>query len=116
MPRQLQKGENMFLIFINMLFPSLVFCPHAEDRVQQYFKMLIFDPKPQLKLEQVPAGLTAIKPELASLGAKFVSLVNYNKNVYGPFYADIIRKLMFSGSAPAPKLPQDAVQTSVPSK
>lgn len=84
--------------------------------MQQYFKMLIFDPKPQLKLEQVPAGLTAIKPELASLGAKFVSLVNYNKNVYGPFYADIIRKLMFSGSAPAPKLPQDAAQTSVPSK
>lgn len=84
--------------------------------MQQYFKMLIFDPKPQLKLEQVPAGLTAIKPELTSLGAKFVSLVNYNMNVYRPFYADIIRKLMFGGSPPTANLPQDAAQKSVPSK
>lgn len=88
----------------------------VEDRVQQYFKMLIFDPKPQLKLEQVPAGLTAIKPELTSLGEKFVSLVNYNKNVYRPFYADIIRKLMFGGSPSTANIPQDAAQKSVPSK
>lgn len=84
--------------------------------MQQYFKMLIFDPKPQLKLEQVPAGLTAMKPELTSLAAKFVSLANYNKNVYGPFYADIIRKLMFGSSPSTAKLPQDAAQKSVPSK
>lgn len=83
--------------------------------MQQYFKALICDPKPQAKLEQVPAGLTAIKPELASLGAKFISLVNYNKRVYGPFYADIIRKLMFSSNPPAPNPPQDAAQESVPS-
>lgn len=87
----------------------------VEDRVQQYFKMLICDPKPQLKLEQVPAGLTAIKPELALIGAKFISLVNYNKTVYGPFYADIIRKLMFSSNPPAANPPQETSHTSVPS-
>lgn len=96
-----------FLTFIYFL----TFC--AEDRVQQYFKALICDPKPQLKLEQVPTGLTAIKPELASLGAKFYSLVNYNKTVYGPFYADIIRKLMFNSSPPAAKPTQDPAQESV---
>lgn len=102
--------------FLTCYFPfaySLNLC--AEDRVQQYFKALICDPKPQVKLEQVPAGLTAIKPELASLGAKFVSLVNYNKTVYGPFYADIIRKLMFSSSPPATNPPQDTAQESVSS-
>uniref|UniRef100_A0A3Q3W150 Uncharacterized protein n=1 Tax=Mola mola TaxID=94237 RepID=A0A3Q3W150_MOLML len=87
----------------------------VEDRVQQYFKGLICDVKPQAKLEQVPAGLSTIKPELASLGAKFISLVNYNKAVYGPFYADIIRKLMFGGSPPAANLLQDSAQESVPS-
>lgn len=94
----------------------------VEDRVQQYFMALICDPKPQVKLEQVPAGLTAIKPELASMGARFISLMNYNKAVYGPFYADIIRKLMFSSSQPPPpppataNPPQDTAQDSVTSK
>ncbi|XP_053170162.1 T-complex protein 11-like protein 2 [Scomber japonicus] len=85
----------------------------VEDRVQQYFMALICDPKPQAKLEQVPAGLTAIKPELALMGSKFISMVNYNKTVYGPFYADIIRKLMFSSSPPATNPPQDTAQDSV---
>ncbi|XP_070709627.1 T-complex protein 11-like protein 2 [Pempheris klunzingeri] len=85
----------------------------VEDRVQQYFMALLCDPKPQAKLEQVPAGLNAIKPELAVMGAKFTSLVNYNKTVYGPFYADIIRKLMFSSSPPASNPPQDTARDSV---
>uniref|UniRef100_A0A8C9YSS2 T-complex 11, testis-specific-like 2 n=1 Tax=Sander lucioperca TaxID=283035 RepID=A0A8C9YSS2_SANLU len=87
----------------------------VEDRVQHYFMALICDPKPQVKLETVPAGLTAIKPELALMGAKFISLVNYNKAVYGPFYADIIRKLMFSSNPPAANHPQDTTQDSITS-
>ncbi|XP_023263998.1 T-complex protein 11-like protein 2 [Seriola lalandi dorsalis] len=87
----------------------------VEDRVQQYFMALICDPKPQAKLDQVPAGLTAIKPELALMGAKFISLVNYNRLVYGPFYADIIKKLMFGSSPPAANPPQNAAHDSVTS-
>uniref|UniRef100_A0A665WHL1 T-complex 11, testis-specific-like 2 n=1 Tax=Echeneis naucrates TaxID=173247 RepID=A0A665WHL1_ECHNA len=89
----------------------------VEDRVRQYFMVLICDLKPQAKLEQVPAGLTIIKPELAVMGAKFISLINYNRLVYGPFYADIIKKLMFSGSPPpATNPPQVTAQDSVTSK
>lgn len=77
--------------------------------------VLICDPKSQLKLEQVPAGLTPIKPQLALIGAKFISLVNYNKSVYGRFYADIIRKLMFISSPPAANPPSDATHKPVPS-
>lgn len=91
--------------------------------MQQYFMALICDPKPQTKLEQVPAGLTAIKPELALMGAKFIGLVNYNRQVYGPFYADIIKKLMFGSArppAPSPAAaaadpPQTTAQDSVAS-
>lgn len=88
----------------------------VEDRVQQYFKMLICDPKPQGKLEQVPAGLTIIKQDLMSLAAKFLSLVNYNKTVYGPYYADIIRRLMFNNDLPGESPPHNASQESAVSK
>ncbi|XP_041820039.1 T-complex protein 11-like protein 2 [Chelmon rostratus] len=87
----------------------------VEDRVQQYFMALICDPKSQVELVPVPAGLTAIKPELALMGAKFISLVKYNKAVYAPFYTDIIRKLLFSNNPPAANPPQDTAHESVPS-
>ncbi|XP_061815509.1 T-complex protein 11-like protein 2 [Nerophis lumbriciformis] len=87
----------------------------VEDRVLQYFTELICDPKPQAKLEQTPAGLDPIRTELASLAAKFVSLVHYNKAVYGPFYADIIRKLMFSSNPPGASPPQDSAQNPITS-
>lgn len=88
----------------------------VEDRVLQYFTALIFAAKHDVKLEQIPAGLTAIKPELMLIGAKFSSIVGYNKMVYGPFYADIIRKLLFSDSQPAANPPQDSPQDTVTSK
>ncbi|XP_057711429.1 T-complex protein 11-like protein 2 [Corythoichthys intestinalis] len=87
----------------------------VEDRVQHYFMTLICDRKPENRLEQTPAGLSAIRLELASLAAKFLSLVNYNRAVYGPFYADIIRKLMFSNTSPSP-LPDSTPQDSLTSE
>lgn len=88
----------------------------VEDRVQQYFMMLINDPKPQTKLQHVPAGLAIIKHELMLLAEKFLSVVNYNKTVYGPFYAAIIRKLIFSSSSPVKNPSQDTPQETVASK
>ncbi|XP_056132366.1 T-complex protein 11-like protein 2 isoform X2 [Lampris incognitus] len=83
----------------------------VEERVQQYFMTLISAPEPLTKLEQVPAGLTAIKPELASLGAKFIALANYNRRVYGRFYSGILRKLMFSDAPPAQTPAQDPAES-----
>lgn len=84
--------------------------------MQQYFKVLISDPKPQGKLEQVPAGLAIIKDDLMSLATKFLSLVNYNKTVYGPYYADIIKKLMFSNGLPGENTSENVVQDTAVSK
>lgn len=97
------------------MFPTCHFS-FAEDRVLQYFTALIFAAKHDVKLEQIPAGLTAIKPELMLIGAKFSSIVGYNKMVYGPFYADIIRKLLFSDGQPTANPPQDSPQDTVTSK
>lgn len=83
--------------------------------MQQFFRGIIFDPKPQTKLELVPAGLAAIQPELTALGTKFISLVNYNKTVYGPFYADILRKLISVSISPAANSAPDPIQESISS-
>ncbi|XP_013859666.1 T-complex protein 11-like protein 2 [Austrofundulus limnaeus] len=85
----------------------------VEDRVQQYFMGILSDPKPQVKLEEVPAGLAAVKPELVLIGKTFLSLVNYNRAVYGPFYANIIRKLLFGDAAPPGSLPQEPAQKAL---
>ncbi|KAJ0012559.1 hypothetical protein NQD34_016893 [Periophthalmus magnuspinnatus] len=88
----------------------------VEDRFQQYFKMLICDAKPQGKLEQVPAGLTIIKYDLMPVAAQFLSLVNYNKTVYGPYYADIIRRLMFNNAPSEERPSHSAAQETAVSK
>ncbi|KAM4615353.1 T-complex protein 11-like protein 2 isoform 2-T2 [Polymixia lowei] len=87
----------------------------VEVRVQQYFMALISAPKPLTKLEEVPTGLAAIKPELAALAAKFIRLVDYNRRVYGPFYLGIVRKLIFNDIPPAPTPPQDPTPSPVAS-
>ncbi|XP_004083113.1 T-complex protein 11-like protein 2 [Oryzias latipes] len=84
----------------------------VEDRVQQYFSVLLSDSNPLAKLEQVPAGLTPIKAELGLIARKFISLVNYNRTIYGPFYAGIIKKLLFSNGPSDESLPRDRAQDS----
>ena len=39
---------------------------------------------------QVPPGLTLCQKELGAIAGQFVRLVNYNKEVFGDVYADII--------------------------
>lgn len=72
----------------------------VEDRVQQYFRVLVFSSEPQVKLEAVPAGLAAIRAELQTLASRFLQLINYNRTVYSPFYMDVIKKLLFSEGPP----------------
>uniref|UniRef100_A0A1A7YQ26 T-complex 11-like 2 n=1 Tax=Iconisemion striatum TaxID=60296 RepID=A0A1A7YQ26_9TELE len=86
----------------------------VEDRVNQYFMGLLSDPRPEVKLQEVPAGLAAIQPELALIGKTFISLVSYNRAVYTPFYMEIMKKLLFFTDPPATSLPQEPAQEPVP--
>lgn len=50
---------------------------------------------------QVPPGLTLCQRELASIAGNFVRLVNYNRAVFGEFYAEIIENhVLFTVSSP----------------
>lgn len=47
----------------------------------------------------IPGGLTVIQTEIETIGSQYANIVNLNKQVYGPFYANIFRKLLFSEAA-----------------
>lgn len=50
-------------------------------------------------LPPVPLGLDVIQQELEVLGCQFTNIVNLNKQVYGPIYANIFRKLLLRDEA-----------------
>ncbi|KAK2509217.1 hypothetical protein MC885_000164 [Smutsia gigantea] len=70
-----------------------------DKRIQLYMKSLLCLPSPQKCMPPVPGGLAVIQQELEVLGAQYANIVNLNKQVYGPFYANILRKLLFSEEA-----------------
>ncbi|KGL93730.1 T-complex protein 11-like 2, partial [Charadrius vociferus] len=47
----------------------------------------------------MPGGLSVIQTEMEFVGSQYASIVNFNKQVYGPFYANILRKLLFPEAA-----------------
>lgn len=59
---------------------------------------------------QMPPGLTLCQRELAQIGGNFVRLVNYNRAVFGEYYADIIENhVLFKTDAEAAAEAQGAV-------
>ncbi|XP_045555960.1 T-complex protein 11-like protein 2 isoform X3 [Salmo salar] len=117
LPPELQvtlKGQITSITQENNPIRSLL-----EGRVQQYFRVLLATPNSHVNLPPMPGGLALIQPELTSLAVTFVSLVNFNKQVYSPFYMMILKTLLFSNEAPPPAAtaPQDpSIQNPVNSK
>ncbi|GAB5574174.1 T-complex protein 11-like protein 1 isoform X1 [Prionailurus iriomotensis] len=70
-----------------------------DKRIQLYMKSLLCLPSPQKCMPPVPGGLAIIQQELEVLGSQYANIVNLNKQVYGPFYANILRKLLFGEEA-----------------
>ncbi|XP_074082863.1 T-complex protein 11-like protein 2 isoform X1 [Macrotis lagotis] len=70
-------------------------CSLIDKRIHLYMKSLLGLPSHQKCMPPMPGGLTIIQPELESLGSQYANIVNLNKQVYGPFYANILRKLLF---------------------
>ncbi|XP_022375033.1 T-complex protein 11-like protein 2 [Enhydra lutris kenyoni] len=70
-----------------------------DKRTQLYMKSLLCLPSPQKCMPPVPGGLAVIQQELEALGSQYANIVNLNRQVYGPFYANILRKLLFGEEA-----------------
>ncbi|GCC38087.1 hypothetical protein chiPu_0016598 [Chiloscyllium punctatum] len=71
------------------------------NRIEQYIRNLLSVPNQRKTVSVVPGGLTPIQVELEEIGSQFVCIINYNIQVYGPFYSGILRKLLFNNLASA---------------
>lgn len=70
-----------------------------DKRIQVYMKSLLCLSSSHKSLPPVPLGLDVIQQELEVLGCRYTNIVNLNKQVYGPIYANIFRKLLLRDEA-----------------
>ncbi|XP_069005196.1 T-complex protein 11-like protein 1 [Embiotoca jacksoni] len=64
------------------------------ERVQGFLKATL-QGGPAKRSPEPPASLRLVSAELAELGTAFGRIVHFNRTVFGPFYAPILRKLLF---------------------
>lgn len=64
-------------------------------------RSLLASPGFQKSTPTIPGGLAVIQTEIETIGSQYANIVNLNKQVYGPFYASIFRKLLFSEASKA---------------
>lgn len=74
-------------------------CTLMDKRIQVYMRSLLCLSSTHKSLPPVPLGLDVIQQELQVLGCQFTNIVNLNKQVYGPIYANIFRKLLLRDEA-----------------
>ncbi|XP_075712823.1 T-complex protein 11-like protein 2 [Rhinoderma darwinii] len=67
-----------------------------EKRIQEYLTTFLCLPYPYKHVPILPGGLTPVHKEMEFIGFHYSNIVNFNKQVYGPFYAKIFRKLLFN--------------------
>lgn len=70
-------------------------CSLIDKRIQFFLRSLLALPSFQKSMPTMPGGLSVIQTEMELVGSQYASIVNFNKQVYGPFYANILRKLLF---------------------
>lgn len=64
------------------------------ERVQGFLQAML-QGGPAKRSPELPAPLGLVGAELAELGTAFGRIVHFNRTVFGPFYAPILRKLLF---------------------
>lgn len=70
------------------------------ERVQSFLQAMLQGGPPKSSPE-LASPLRLLAAELAELGKAFGQIVHYNRSVFGPFYAPILRRALFpSGGKP----------------
>ncbi|KAM9313016.1 T-complex protein 11-like protein 2 [Gastrophryne carolinensis] len=67
-----------------------------DKRIHEYVTTFLCLPYPYKRVPIIPGGLTVVRKEMEYIGFHYAKIVDFNKQVYGPFYAGIFRKLLFS--------------------
>ncbi|XP_062928575.1 T-complex protein 11-like protein 2 [Mobula hypostoma] len=71
------------------------------NRIELYMRNSLNVENHQKTVSVALGGLEPIQAELEEIGSQYVSIIKYNRQVYGPFYSGILRKLLFSDLASA---------------
>lgn len=64
------------------------------ERVQGFLQAML-QGGPAKRSPELPPPLRLLSAELAELGTAFGRIVHFNRTVFGPFYAPILRKVLF---------------------
>uniref|UniRef100_A0A665TGL0 T-complex 11, testis-specific-like 1 n=1 Tax=Echeneis naucrates TaxID=173247 RepID=A0A665TGL0_ECHNA len=93
---QAQCGSAVFSLqgFVGKLRRSVTALLEGRERVQGFLQAMLQGGPAKRSPELVPA-LRLVSAELAELGTAFGRIVHFNRTVFGPFYAPILRKLLF---------------------
>lgn len=92
---KLQKFSQS-LPLCSPLFPSsLSLSPSITGERVQGFLQAMLQGSSAKGSPDLAAPLRLVSAELTELGTNFRQIVNFNRTVFGPFYAPILRKLMF---------------------
>merc|ERR1712168_957957 len=92
---QEKKKDQLSSSMVEELTKQINSLEDPNQRIRELLQKRIVDFNKQIisgtmKNMQVPPGLTICKSDLGDIAGQFVRLVNYNKNVFGEFYNDII--------------------------
>uniref|UniRef100_A0A803YBR6 Uncharacterized protein n=1 Tax=Meleagris gallopavo TaxID=9103 RepID=A0A803YBR6_MELGA len=72
----------------------------AQDKRIHLFLSLFISPDGQNSQKDFPKGLDAIQEELQEVGHRFRSVTYHNRQVFGPFYSAILKKVLFPEAEP----------------
>ncbi|XP_064354059.1 T-complex protein 11 homolog isoform X2 [Dromaius novaehollandiae] len=70
-----------------------------EQRIHSFLSLFI-SPNGQNSLKDLPKGLDAIQEELLEVGRRFGSVIHHNRQVFGPYYSEILKKVLFPEPEP----------------
>ncbi|VDN34279.1 unnamed protein product [Gongylonema pulchrum] len=63
------------------------------DRVYNFIFSMISSPGPSSR-QQFPPGLSVIREELSELTGRFLRITNHNRQIFGTYYGELVKKLM----------------------
>nr|XP_034979226.1 T-complex protein 11 homolog isoform X1 [Zootoca vivipara] len=63
-----------------------------EQRIQTFLRLCLYPGGQNAK--NLPQGLAPIQEELLEVGQRFGSLIHHNRQVFGPYYSGILKKLL----------------------
>ncbi|XP_022112145.1 T-complex protein 11-like protein 1 [Acanthaster planci] len=65
-----------------------------DSRARSFIKMLISGPINFDPATRIPPGLATVQPQLLEVAGQFVRVIGHNRTVYGPFYSEILGKIL----------------------